>query len=156
VFLDQLLEKGRRAMESGDYKEAVVLFEKYLSSSRRDDDTEAEMLLAEAAERNGDYPQAMGLYDKLAKSSNQLRAQNALAYHAMLQARIGQAPEAKSLWEEYLQRFPDGVHAQEALIELAVSECKSENKPHLDLLMKKYPALQATHDLEKKCAVDVR
>jgi hypothetical protein len=156
AYLDQLKEKGRLAMESGAYEEAASCFEKVLSSSGGDGDTEVELLLAEAAEKNGNYGQAMSLYGKLAKSGNQLRAQNALAFHALLQKKIGKGEEAKNLWKEYLLRFPDGVHAQEALVELAGGECTSDSRPYLDLLMKKYPELKATRDLAKQCIVDAK
>lgn len=153
AYLDGLKKEGLRAMDRGAEKKAASLFEQYLLSYPGYD-PDVSLLLAGLKAKKGDHEQAMGLFGKVAESGNSLRAQNAIAYMAMLHKKLGRNEESLKTWDAYLQRFPGGVHAAEALHELAAAECEAEVRPHIALLEEKYPGLESTRELLMKCDSD--
>ncbi len=122
LYVATLRREGIDALEQGDVDEAVERLDAYLAALGDERDAEIEMKLADALIEKGEPESAVSIYRRIADADDSLRAENALAFLAILYDRMKDAESATAAWREYVRRFPEGVHKQDALRELEQNE----------------------------------
>jgi hypothetical protein len=114
AFLEDVRSEAERAILTGNFDKAAELVDTYSAETGSDDATGLEMELAGALVGAGDQVGGMEIYVHVAETTSSVHAQNALAILAILLERSGRKDEAVEAWKDYLSRFPDGIHAEEA------------------------------------------
>lgn len=114
TFLENTRRGANQAIVGGRFVEAAKLVDAYALSADQDDAAGLEMELAEALIRAGDRDGGMEIYENVASAGSSVHTQNAMALLAILQEQIGESDRSRATWTEYLLRFPEGIHAEEA------------------------------------------
>ena len=126
AYLGNLLRQVDDAITGSDLDSAERLARRYLEVTSRPDQADPVRLrLAGLLDRLGRVEDAEHAYRAIVDGSGAgIDRQNALALLASLIERTGQTERAVRVWKEIFRRFPEGMHAREALVRLVRHTCR--------------------------------